>query len=166
MTSAVTQVEWLSKDEAAKRLNISTRRVLEYASAGALQSTKFRNPATHHWQVKLHAGDVEKLRDERMLPQTAAARGRLALTTSTPNETGLAKHAAEVAARSSPRPWLTLHQAEEYTGLPESALLALIGSGALPALDVGVRPGGKWRVKRTDLDGIEGRRFTPVLERE
>jgi hypothetical protein len=29
----------------------------------------------------------------------------------------------------------------------------------LPAIDVGVRPGGHWRVKRSDLDAIQGDRL-------
>jgi excisionase family DNA binding protein len=52
------------------------------------------------------------------------------------------------------RPWLTIAEAADYTGLPESFLLHMIEEGDLPALDVGVRPGGKWRVSRRALDGI------------
>jgi hypothetical protein len=34
----------------------------------------------------------------------------------------------------------------------------MVEAGELAALDVGVRPGGHWRVRRLDVDAIEGKR--------
>jgi len=53
-----------------------------------------------------------------------------------------------------PGQWLSLPEAAAYTGLPQSTLRKLIASRKLLALDVGPRPGGRWRVKRSDLDAI------------
>jgi excisionase family DNA binding protein len=50
--------------------------------------------------------------------------------------------------------WLSLPEAAAYTGLPQSTLRKLMASRKLPALDTGPRLGGRWRIKRTDLDGI------------
>lgn len=59
----------------------------------------------------------------------------------------------------SPHDWLTLAEAAAAThGLPESFLLGLIHAGELPCCDVGVRPGGRYRVKRRDLEAIDGTR--------
>jgi hypothetical protein len=49
------------------------------------------------------------------------------------------------------RPWLTLAAAAEFSGLPESYLLWAAGEGQFPALDVGIRPGGRWRFHRDSL---------------
>lgn len=54
------------------------------------------------------------------------------------------------------RPWLTLADAADYSGLPASYLFGLIEAGELKARDVGVRPGGRWRIRKLDLDAIEG----------
>jgi len=55
--------------------------------------------------------------------------------------------------------FLTIAEAADYIRLPASWLLAGIKSGDLPAIDAGVREGGRWRVKRRDLDAIEGKRI-------
>jgi excisionase family DNA binding protein len=52
--------------------------------------------------------------------------------------------------------WLTLAEAEDYIRLPASYLLYMIECNELPARDVGIRAGGRWRVKRSDLDAIQG----------
>lgn len=58
--------------------------------------------------------------------------------------------------KRAPRPWLTLGEAAEYSGLPKSTLQALIDASQLKAIDCGPRPGGRYRIKRVDLDGLEG----------
>jgi excisionase family DNA binding protein len=56
----------------------------------------------------------------------------------------------------TPRPWLTIDEAAAYSGLPASYLLGLIMAGELKARNVGPRPGGRWRVRKLDLDAIAG----------
>lgn len=64
----------------------------------------------------------------------------------------------EASADSAPlvpdRPWLTVEEASVYSGLPASYLLRQIEDGCLAAIDVGIRPGGRYRVARRDLDTI------------
>jgi excisionase family DNA binding protein len=52
--------------------------------------------------------------------------------------------------------WLTLAEATDYSGLPESIVLQLVLTRKLPAMDVGRRRGGRWRIRRSDLERLEG----------
>jgi hypothetical protein len=52
------------------------------------------------------------------------------------------------------RPWLTLAQAAEYSGLPESYLRGVAEGGNIAAIDVGIRPGGRWRFHRDSLGNV------------
>lgn len=166
MTTPATaiQVQWLTKAEAAKRLDVSERRILEFAQAGVLESAKQRDPASGQMATVIHAGAVERFKDQRDQPRPAEPRDPQAVAVhraavKKPAEPG-GIAPPQTAAQPAPLcAWLTLEQAETYTGLPASELLSYIKVGNLLALDVGVRPGGRYRVKRADLDAIEGMRF-------
>jgi excisionase family DNA binding protein len=61
---------------------------------------------------------------------------------------------AEVSADSAPppfpdRPWLTVEEAAAYSGLPANYLLRQIEDGRLAAIDVGIRPGGRYHRNRS-----------------
>ena len=60
------------------------------------------------------------------------------------------------------KPWLTIDEAAEFSGLPAFAIKTLLESGLLPGLDIGTAKwgpvGGRWRVKRADLEKLEGTR--------
>jgi excisionase family DNA binding protein len=47
-----------------------------------------------------------------------------------------------------------LAEAAAYTGLPQSILRKMLANRKLPGLDTGPRFGGRWRIKRSDLDNI------------
>jgi excisionase family DNA binding protein len=53
-----------------------------------------------------------------------------------------------------PGQWLSLPEAAAYAGLPQSVLRKLLASRKLAGLDTGPRLGGRWRIKRSDLDNI------------
>ncbi|MGC9948468.1 MAG: excisionase family DNA-binding protein [Bryobacteraceae bacterium] len=53
-----------------------------------------------------------------------------------------------------PGQWLSLAEAAAYTGLPQSILRKMLANRKLPGLDTGPRFGGRWRIKRSDLDNI------------
>jgi hypothetical protein len=155
---AAVQVECVSKEEAAERLGLSERRVLEYIQSGALRAEQRYNSTTKAWGSWVHAGDVERLRDERATPRAKkpAPTKEIAIRK---KETALGATGPAISAAGAPatgRAWLTLDEGEAYTGLPAAFLLRLIRSSALRALDVGVRAGGRLRVKRSDLDSIGG----------
>jgi len=50
---------------------------------------------------------------------------------------------------------LTVVEAEAEYGIPETVLFELIESAALPFIDVGPRPGGKYRIMRRDLEAFK-----------
>lgn len=171
-TTAVSRPDagvWITKEEAAKILAvsrngrkpqpISARRILEFTQMNVLRSAKQRDPHSGQMMTVVSAADVERFRQERANPVTLPA---------VPNEPKskskllLAAPQAPAAPVAHTRAWLTLAQAEDYTGLPDTFLQSLIDQGTLPALNVGVRAGGRYRVKRTDLDAIEGGVFSAV----
>lgn len=182
-----TQIEWYSKQEAGERLGtpqrpLSPRRVLELAKAGKIVSDRFHDPKTGQMIVKINAGSLERYLDERGVRQSAPD-----LTAQTSQKTadpstwtaadGITKRVSELVQLTkllrerepvpndeppSGRLWLTLGEAEDYTGLPATILLRMIQAGVLPTIDVGIRRGGRWRVRRVDLDRIEGRLICAV----
>jgi hypothetical protein len=183
------QIEWMTKEAAGVRLGsperpLSPRRVLELAKTGRIQSQLVRDPETNQMTTRIHAGSVERFIDERRTPNgqsTDIARktnGRLVEDNRKINGRLVVREVREVreprasqslnsqlSVRSAlpatlARLWLTLGEAEDYSGLPASILYRMIHAGALPTIDVGIRRGGRWRVRRVDLDGIEGRLLT------
>ena len=66
---------------------------------------------------------------------------------------------AELLARLSahyqpqPKPWMTLSEAAEYSGLPKGYLLGLCRQNKL-GTDVGRRRGGRFRISRKQLEGL------------
>lgn len=157
-----TKVEWLTRETAMHQLGMKDRRLRDYISAGKIKVQ----------DGMLHAGDVARVQAERDDKKTVAQ--VRALSTMDPQvrqETKLAHTRALLLGAAGgtqlqggnaaiaplpDRPWKNLAEAEEYTGLPASTLRSLIEMGELPARDVGVRAGGRWRVKRADLDALEG----------
>jgi excisionase family DNA binding protein len=139
-SAALARIEYLSKAIAAERLKISVRRLMEVSEAGKLKRYWEYDPATRRKTTMFRASDVSRLVAEM-----------------TPKAIGPASEPAP------PRPWLNLDESAEYSGLPASVLRDLVAGGHLPALDVGVRPGGRFRVRRADLDALEGVRITTRL---
>jgi excisionase family DNA binding protein len=153
------RVEWISLDEAAKALDLSPRRVLDYGNTLKIRVKREINPASKREVALFHAGDVEHLREERKDRQRQSRVN--ALATINPGVKALLAGAPREAAPAAPstwRPgaWLTLEEAAEYSRLPASVLLRDIERGALPAKNVGVRAGGQWRVKVQDLEALKG----------
>lgn len=147
MKQATQTQSYVSKEIAAQRLGLSIRRVLELSDQGQITRSKLMNHETGRRQVALLESDVDRLYTQRqgvaVLPPQSATENK-----------------APATAALLSQPWITLEDAETYTGLPASFLQSLIDEGTLPACNVGVRPGGRWRVKKGDLDAIEGTRAT------
>ncbi len=160
-----TEEVWITKEQAAKILAvsrngskpqpISPRRILEFTQLGVLRSAKQRDPRSGQMMVVVSAADVERFRQERANPPVLPPVPR------DPRPKLLAAPASPARAPvlSTPAPacaWLTLAEAEQYSGLPETFLLARIEAGLLPVLNVGIRAGGRYRINREDLDHIQG----------
>ena len=175
--------EYLNKDAAAKRSGLSVRRLQELAHRGTIQRRFVKDPRTKRDIAVFAAGDLDRLKQGKpfwkmngheILPLSssdAAAPHSGKTPRETPEEGSLtelvAKFLLEVnasrekvtaAPAAVERLWLTLAEADAYIGLPEGFLLLQVKSGKLPALDVGVRPGGRWRVSKRDLEAIAGER--------
>lgn len=142
--------EYVSKEIAAKRLGLSVRRVLELSARGILKRRTVVDPITKRKQTVFLAADVDRVIDgQRRVVAYRVGAGEVAALPPPP-------------APSAPPPpnttWLTLEEAAVYTGLPVSYIQKQIDDGCLNAVDVGVRPGGRFRVARRDLDTITGSR--------
>lgn len=145
--------EYLTKQLAADTLGISPRRLLEISLSGAIKRKYTRNPATKRRMAIFRSADVLRIAEEIQSRKSAVR----------PEPPPRSESAALVAHSGTPHPdqphearWLTLDEAAAYTGLPASFLGDRIEQGKLPALNVGKRPGGRWRVSRRDLDQIAG----------
>lgn len=160
---------YITKEIAARILGVSPRRALELCSEGKIRSKEGHNPQTKRRQTLLVEEDVRRLAAERTTLSDLVATAALPhVGSASPHEAQAAlQRASELSVRNPaeashisaaspvPRNWLTLDEAAAC-GLPASYLLSLIESGELPARNVGVRPGGRWRIRRADLEQLEG----------
>jgi hypothetical protein len=122
---------------------------MEVSARGHIARQRAKDPSSGRMTSVFRAADVDRY---------AAAGGE-------PGTTELAVRNGAKAAESGPPalspaepapavPWLTLDQAAACSGLPASILAAMIERKALPAIDVGIRPGGRWRISRPALDRL------------
>lgn len=137
-----TQSVYLPKDLASKESGLSVRRLLELASAGRIRRIYRRDPKTNREIALFDAEEIRALGD------------RTVMTISTPTR-AIAAMPQPIPADSHSSLWLTVTDAAAYVGLPEGFLVRLIRSGKLPAFDVGVRAGGRYRVSRKALEDLE-----------
>jgi Helix-turn-helix domain len=165
-------IEWISKEEAGVRLGVpgrplSSRRVLELAKEGKLQSQLVRDVESGQMTTQIHAGSVERFRDERSLQnrliisdENADAQAREVRAPRAPQPSQALALLREVCeglrAAPSARLWLTLNEAADYSGLPAAVLLNFITLKKIQVLNVGRRRGGQWRIRRAELDRFEG----------
>jgi hypothetical protein len=160
--------EWIDKAEAAKRLKISERTALALASEGKIATRRERNPATNQVAVQFDAVSVDRygyLREhpeEKPAPPPKPPKAEIApAPANDENAVALFVQALQAVLPAYPATppapsggWLTVMDGAAYCGLPAPVLHALIKAKRLPAWDVGVRRGGRWRVCRRDLDAL------------
>ena len=142
--------EWLGKEEVAELLDKSIRTVLNMAKEGTIKSKLERNPKTGHKNVLFDAEDARRLRDQ---PDPPLMRKPAVVQVDAP-----ASFAPIREAPASPRPWLTLDEAAEFSGLTKRWLLAEAEREPKAyGIDIAVRdmgkhsPGGRWRFHRESL---------------
>lgn len=166
----ITQTKWLSKEEAGVHLGtierpLSTRRVLELAREGRLESGKTRDPNSGQTVVRISWDSVQTYLEKKKNPDPPPDPIECRQPSHTTRLTGraigdlLEALLRECANRTPARLWLTLSEAAEYSGLPAQILRSMVLSGQLEVLEVGRRRGGRWRLSRRDLEGIRGQRW-------
>jgi len=148
--------EYLNKAVASKRSGLSVRRLLELANRGAIRKQLVRDPKNGNRSLAVFlASDIDRLKSgERPSTELQISRPVRPLA-----PIAATSHSDSASVIPPTRPWLTVAEAGEYSGLPASFLVRLVESGKLPGLDVGVRPGGRWRVAKRDLDALKGERM-------
>jgi excisionase family DNA binding protein len=157
------RTDYVTKAIAAARLGLSVRRVLELSAQGAIKRQHVTDPLTRRRQTVFLAADIDVLAERlaqngnyRMAIYHNGATGAGEAAALRPLQTVSAALPGPSAVLAPPdRPWLTVGEAAAYSGLPASFLLMLIAKRCLAALDVGIRPGGRYRIARRDLDGIQ-----------
>jgi hypothetical protein len=148
-----TQIEWLTVKEAAGRLSRSERRVQDLAGEGGpLRSRK--DPDSKNNALQIHAGDVERLIEER----AKVGRKPSTLRAPIPPSRSLVASAANGAQPSLPtdgaRAWLRVPELAAKWEVSEGAIYELIRSGQLAARRFSCRD--PWRIHRADAEALRG----------
>jgi hypothetical protein len=153
---------WLSKADAARVLGVSVRQ-LELKTAQGLirKETLPKKPNERAARVVYSREDLDAIRAGSPNRHGEAAPERtLARREQSPNPfADFAERLAGLAfaaqsAKADLRPWLTLDEAAEYSGLTRAWLLkeAEAGENAITVRDMGKHArGGRWRFLRADL---------------
>lgn len=152
--------EWIDKEAVARRLKISERTANSLAEKGIIKARKVRS-ANNQLVWMFHSGDVERYAFERDHPETIA----VVKQASQSLQPALPAPPPDNIPSYIMRPWLTLEEAAEYSGLTKRWLLAQaersenLAQGTIPGPDIlSIRdmgkhsPGGRWRFHRETLN--------------
>ncbi len=146
---------WITPKKAAEALGVSERSVYNLCEANKLgyevQRVKGRKPFR-----MVNAADVERMIGSQVRPMLVSE----APATTAPAvqertfEDGARLMATILKSRelsAAPKPWLTLDEAAEYSGLPKAYLLTLARGGCDLARNVGTEKRASWRFNRDAL---------------
>ena len=154
--------QWLGKLEAAKLLGVSVRQLELKTAQGKVQKrTLPKLPSERSARVVYFREDLDAIRAGRPNHhgenghETANGASTLARKPFAPSGDALALLTAALAriAPAAPvvRPWLTLAEAVEYSGLPAAYLVASARKGTFRAINVGTGAREFWRFSREGL---------------
>src|SRR5215203_7388969 len=157
---------WVSAKDAAKLLGRSERSVLRRYEQGYIRRDAGRREPGASIATPLYSvDDIEALLagTPNYYPPDGSSAAPMRITAAStvyalpaPAATTAEETGDGDAALDHSRPWLTLAQAAEYSGLPASYLAWAAGREVFEALDVGIRPGGRWRFHRDSLANAPG----------
>jgi predicted DNA-binding transcriptional regulator AlpA len=157
----VSHTKTLTKQEVIELLGKSRRTIDTYMADGRLPYHYVQGP--NGKQASYDAADVERLKRDLEAPIEPPRRiERIAHAVVERTPYALAPVAADIAASpvaASPstrvKPWLTLEEAEVFSGLTKRWLLMQAEAGAtvITVRDMGKNArGGRWRFSRASLD--------------
>jgi excisionase family DNA binding protein len=162
-------LEWLTQDEAAKRLGTTVRTIRRMASerkiASRLQPVAGRKPL-----VLIDPADIERILFERQrtVVMQNGQNGHIVHMPSEPSALALRPETSQVVEQvpqlvvqliqaiaglrpAEPTPWLTLKEAVAWSGLPASFLVLAAREGTIRAINVGTGAKQHWRFNRAGL---------------
>jgi len=145
--------DYLTSEIVEKRLGLSQRRLRQIAAEGKLSRRAIVDPVTKKRAVVYRAADVAALEQQREWAEEGLP--AIAATTARP-VTRLLPVVPDARIEASLHQWLSLAEAAAYIGLKERTLLRLIQEGRLKAMDEHTRGIERWRVRRADLEALEG----------
>jgi hypothetical protein len=168
---------WLTKQQAADALHVSTKTIEALAKSGQLQQARWRRPETGQTLAVYHPGDVADRVQERQPgpPASFLVPGRPAASPTNGNGHGSAVALARPAAvdpealhtiaiawltawseaqkvakaEKAEKPVLTLDEAVAASGWSRTYLLRQIRAGTLRA-----QKDGGWKIRRRDLETL------------
>jgi len=169
MTPSVDRVNWPTMAEAAVRLGTNERTIRRWIDAGKLRPEERPAPGRKPLVI-VDPEDVGRLQAERQPPVVMREERAGSNDTANPNSMALAPFVPANAASlqhflagvshaypvSRTKPWLTLDEAAEFSGLPRGWLLAQArrGEASVPsvmAINVGTEKQPRWRFNREAL---------------
>lgn len=156
------QPGWTQKEDAAKLLGVSIRQLENLAALGRISKMRLpRQVNERSARVLYSIEDIDAIKAGKpRLPDPAEAAPaavpeRAIVKNGADPFAGLAAHLAAIARAFPPptaeRPWLTLAEAAEWSGLPAAWLLAQARAGADFATNVGTGKKARWRFNRASL---------------
>ncbi len=162
-TNAIaTRVEWLSKHDAAFRLGVSQRRIDQLLADGTLRGRKVPQPGGGRDLTEVHSGSVERYSDRKEVERTTGSTSLAKQLQTLSGALAVSQQPAPITQKPAPRPWLSIAEAADYSGLPASVLRRMVENGTLGAIDVHrAGRGGRYRIRKLDLDRMEA----PVMIR-
>lgn len=185
-TSATSQrpdyATWLTKDEAASRIGVSTKTIEQFAKEGKIQQAAWRAQNRGAVRAVYHPDDVERMAATRRpepvpfvlpagtdLPANGHGTGRVNTLTIAPSTSPTGEDvlrlvfaaALRTLGAEDPRPsqnsqklFLTIDEAAVFSGLTPRDLRKAIRTGELKARHQGQRDWRTWRIRRTDLEAL------------
>ncbi len=168
---------WLTKQQAADAIGCSTKTVEQLAKEKRLHAAMWRRPEGGPRIAVYHPGDVDLIRKEKnpdaepfmvrveaepladsapaqstalAAPNSAEQFMRVLLAVAGASQSSEKKFSTFSEVRLSERLFLTIPEAADYSGLPQSHIRRLMGEGKLEAM----KTGAGWRIRRVDLEKL------------
>lgn len=148
--------EWQTLDEAVEYLGKSPKTIERLVSAEILRS-RLEPREGRKAQRLYHAGDLERVKTEAISapqPEPKEKKTTQEVATLTPALADVAARWLDRAEKPEPKPWLTLLEASERSGLTTAYLRRVIREGKIVAVPGG--PFGQLRVSRASLGAFAG----------